>query len=284
MSSIAEAFEAGRTYTQRFFKNTGTAWATGWMDASFSSGQPAYDARVGTALTFTPVIASGNDAIYLPNVSADQEIYLTDVTFRGAQSSTAGEESIIIFDLLGYYPLIDGDSVDLQEMDNTQTISRYTTYEGVQMCLVNHVAPQVGTGSVTVNFTDVDDIDRSVTVFVPLVGGIGNVVNSTNTASSLGSPWVPSVAGCRGVKRVNSVLFDVAPGGLYCLYLVKPLLNMSGLTGTTNLLLSKEKQNIIHNAFHTPRIYQGASLGWLHGRTGSSRSTAWFGNMTFIWK
>ena len=55
LSDVNAAYESGRFHSQRYFKNASTNDLS-WTDQSFSSGQPGYDARVGTANTFTPVI------------------------------------------------------------------------------------------------------------------------------------------------------------------------------------------------------------------------------------
>lgn len=285
MASAISAFNDGKVWTQRFLKNASSSFATGWIDAAYSSGQPAYDARVGTALEFTPVVAVRNDAIYFPSISADQQRYLAEITFRASQGGSTSMENAIIFDLLGYYPLIDGDSADSQEMDNTSSLPRYSTGLGVQMCLVNHVAPQISAGNITINFTDVDDISRSITVTVPLVGVIGTVVSGTDTSgTSMGSPFVPLGAGCKGVKSVQSVIFNTPPGGAYCLYLVKPLVELSAFAGASDNNLAKQIQFLPQNGFNMPRIYDGAALSWLHYHTGTATTTSWFGNFKFIWK
>ena len=284
MASVVEAYTSGQVWMQRFLKNASSTFTTGWIDAAYTSGQPAYDARVGIAGEFNPIIATKNDAIYFPEISATQQRYLAELTFRGLQSGSTSAENIIVFDLLGYYPLLDGDSADSQVLDNTQTLPRYSTGAGVQMCLVNHVAPQVGAGSVTIAFTDTDNVSRTVSVAVPLVGVIGAVVSASDSTTSMGSPFVPLGAGCKGVKSVQSVIFDTPPGGAYCLYLVKPLIDLSNYSGTGNNSLAKQSINLVQNGFHMPRIYDGAALSWLHYHTGTTSTTSWFGYFKFIWK
>jgi hypothetical protein len=73
VKDIVDAVDAGRVHSQRFFKNAGTTGDGQWHDWSFASGQPAYDARIGDALTFNPAVATGNDAIWFPAKGADQE-------------------------------------------------------------------------------------------------------------------------------------------------------------------------------------------------------------------
>ena len=136
LSDLNAAFDAGAWHLQRFQKNAGTAHALQWADPTFASGQPAYDAHVGTPMVFTPCVAQKNDAIYFPGIQPGQHRHLTSATFWSNQGTYNGAGSIVIFDLLGYYPLIDGDSTDLQEADNTLTLPRYTDGEGVGLVIV----------------------------------------------------------------------------------------------------------------------------------------------------
>ena len=282
VADVIDAFNEGRTHTQRFVKNAGTAHALQWADCSFASGQPGYDARVGVPLAFTPAIAARNDAIYFPPILSTQERYLTDATFWANQATFNGEGSLVLFDLIGYYPLVDGDSGDEQAFDNTATLPRYASGEGVGIVVVNHIAPAIQAGAVTINFTDQSDVERTTTVSVPLVGQ--NLVCSGQDPVSLNTSTItiPLADGARGVKRINSITFGTVPGGLFCFYVVK-LLATATFTGDN--LVAAEKSFLLHNGFAPPRIYDGAWLGWFDRiGTGTSRTVSWFGDLTFIWK
>ena len=282
IADILESFEEGRFHTQRFVKNAGTAHALAWADSSFASGQPGYDARVGTPAAFNQAVASRNDAIYFPPVTSGQERYLMGGTFWANQATFNGEGSLVLFDLLGYYPLVDGDSTDEQTFDNSSALTRYTSGEGVGIVVVNHIAPQIQAGRVTVNFVDQSDTAQSVTVNVPAQGqnlvcsGHDTVSNNTATIT------LPLDGGARGVKRITSVQFTTAPGGLFCFYLVKTLATAT-FGGDNNV--ATEKCFCTQNGYAMPRIYDGAWIGWFdHIGTGTARAVSWYGDLTFIWK
>ena len=282
IADVIDAFEEGRTHTQRFVKNAGTAHALQWADCSFASGQPGYDARVGVPAAFTPAIAARNDAIYFPPIQAGQERYLMGGTFWANQATFNGEGSLVLFDLLGYYPLVDGDSTDEQVFDNMLTLPRYASGESVGIVIVNHIAPAIQAGIVTVNFTDESNVDRSVTVTVPLVGqnlvcsGQDAVSNNTSTIT------IPLSGAARGVKRINSIMFGTAPGGLFCFYLVK-ILATANFAGDN--LVATEKCFCTQNGMAMPRIYDGAWINWFDRiGTGTSRTVSWYGDLTFFWK
>ena len=280
LSDLHAAYDAGRFHVQRFQKNGGTAHTTQWADPTFASGQPAYDAHVGTPLVFTPAVAQRNDSIYIPPVGAGMQRYLHTATFWSNQGTYNGPGSVFLYDLLGYYPLIDGDSTDLQEMDNTASLPRYADGAGVVAVLVNHVAPAVQNGLATVVLTGADDVQRTVTVNIPNAGVNLVCTGSGTTASAVAGAIAMPMGDARGIKRIDSVTYATPPGGLHCLYLIRPL----GTVVLGDRLLAAEKDFFAHQGCAMPRIHDGAWLGWFDNiGAGTARSVAWFGNLTFVW-
>lgn len=281
LSDLQAAFDAGRWHMQRFYKAAGTAHGLHWADPSFAAGQPPYDARVGTALEFTPCVAQKNDAIYFPDVASGEHRHLTSATFRSSQSTFNGAGSIVIFDLLGYYPMIDGDSTDEQFMDNTQTLPRYADGQGVQLVLVNHIAPTTASGVALINYTDSTGASKSVTQNIPLTGQ--NLVCSgvrAAAAADVGPLTVALADASPGIRSLDSITFTTPPSGLICAYLVRIL--GTCLTGDNNVAV--EKEFFSESGFHCPRVHDGAWLGWFDRiGSGTSRTVSWFGNFTFAW-
>jgi hypothetical protein len=268
-------------------KNAGQAGNDDWQDWSYASGQPAYDARIGSgALTFAPYTAVNNDAIYFPPIAAGEERHIAGISvYTGPGGNDQLGASLEMYDLLGVYPLIDGDSTDQQDMDNTLTLPRYTDGVGVRVALVNHVAPAVTTNCLTtINYIDADDVASSVQVYTRADG-----INRTNfTAASgggRGGIYLPMDG--RGVKSITSITFASAPSGLWALYLLVPLAriaNIGGLAGANQSVFS-EKCLCTTESFNLPRVYDGAWLGFFYLTfTGTSRTATLFGNVTFIWK
>lgn len=280
LSDVVSAWDDGRWHLQRVFKNAGTAYALQWGDATFASGQPGYDAHVGSPGVFVPCVAQGNDAVYFPGIGADQERRLVNVTLRDSQATYNGPGSTVIFDLLGYYPLLDGDSTDEQTLDNVATLPRYATGEGVCAVLVNHVAPALQAGVAVVNATNAAGSTVVSTVGVPL-NGVNLVCSGVQaTAATDVGPIAMSIGCPRGVRRINSIQFTTPPGGLFAIYLIRPLMTI--VHGDN--LLAVEKEAISHNALHCPRIYDGAWLGWFNRiGSGTARTVGWWGHFTFLW-
>ena len=100
LSDLQASFDAGKFHVQRFQKNAGTAHAKIWADPTFASGQPAYDAHVGSPATFTPCVAQKNDAIYFPGIGTGEERYLAEAQMWASQATFNGPISVVFFDLL----------------------------------------------------------------------------------------------------------------------------------------------------------------------------------------
>lgn len=280
VASIVEAANAGRIHTQRVQKNAGSAVQDRWIDWTFQSGQPLYDAKIGAALTFTPLVAQGNDAVYFPDIPAGMRRQLIGANLRS--STAGGVESVIITDVLGYYPLIDGDSTDVQPFVNSSALPRYSDGKGVCAILVSSVAPTVQNGVATMVYVDSDGNTKTAPDFTVLNTTSAGQVESTNspTANTEGAFGIPLSSGSKGVRSVTSIQFTVPPSGIHCLYLVKTL-----ATAVTNgnAGVSLEKCFNCHNGFSSPIIYDGAYLNLFYRHPSGANTSSWFGDFTFIW-
>lgn len=279
---IAQAVDDGRAHSQRVFKNAGTTGDGQWHDWSFASGQPAYDARIGTALTFTPFAASANDAIYFPGIPAGMERRLAGVdmvfTPNGASASSV---DFMIYDLLGVYPLIDGDNTDTQGMDNTSALPRYTDAQAV---LVNHVAPGISAADAVVEYVNQDGAVKSVTWRAPLLGQ--NKVNYTTAGAGTSGPLVCALTGGdTAIRRINSVTFTTAPGGLWAIYMVRPIARFAnyGNNGVAIPSATSETMFAIKDGWRMPLVKDGAWLGLFFMPASGARAYSLHGQFHFIW-
>jgi len=282
---IADALESGRVHTQRFLKNAGVAGDNHWQDWSYASGQPAFDARIGDALTFTPMVATRNDAIFFPGISAGMTRHLVGLRAY-VTSGGVGQLSVDceMYDLLGVYPLIDGDSTDAQPMDNALTLPRYANGVGVKAVLVNHVAPSVAAACpAVINYIDADNAAKSMTVYTTNFGTGKAAWSFHSLGVSTGSLYLPAEG--RGIKSITDVTFSVAPGGLWAIYLLVPIQRVDwrgGLAAVTQTVFT-EKCLCLEDSFNLPRIYDGANLGFFYMPNGSGRTVSLFGTASFIW-
>lgn len=288
-ADLLEAYAAGRHHSQRFIKTgAGVANDNRWQDWAFQAGQPAYDARIGVPGTFTPVTALRNDAIYFPDVpvGAERKLHKMCITPRANGASQATID-FVLYDLVGYYPLIDGDITDTQEFDNTLTLPRYETGEGLRMVIVNHVAPATGGGSMVVDYTDSQGVERSSTKGVSFLG-INCVCSSIGPGgAALGALAMSLESGVTGVRRINRITYLTPPGGLHCIYLIKPLAQFKHIHDALLVSLFEkaalEVDFALKDGWRMPVIKDGAHLSLFYRNNGGNRATTFFGHAEFIW-
>ena len=287
-ADLLDAYAAGRHWCTRFIKTgAGQVQDTKWQDWAYQAGQPSYDARIGEVAAFTPVVAVGNDAIYIPPIAAGLQRVLHKITLT-PKASQASQASIdfVLYDLVGYYPLIDGDSTDTQEMDNTQTLPRYADGAGLRLVMVNHVSPATASGRMLLEYTDENDADQALDINVPLLG-INCACSGTRTTPSadVGPLCLPIG---QGVKRVNRITYSTPPGGLQCIYVIKPLAQFRHyhdalLQADTSGIKSAIEVDFTKDGFRLPIIKDGAHLSFFYRNNGGSRSTTFFGDAEFAW-
>ena len=291
-ADLIAAYDAGRFHSQRFIKTgAGQANDTRWQDWAFQAGQPAYDARIGAANTFTPVVATRNDAIYFPDIPAGMERKLHRLMLR-PQASNASQASIdfVLYDLVGYYPLIDGDSTDPQDFDNTLTLPRYTDGEGLRLVMVNHVSPGVTGGQMLLEYTDQAGVDRTANLNVG-VTGINTVCSGVRAAASTDTgPLTVSLGdGVTGIRRVNRLTYLTPPGGLHCLYIIKPLATFQHYhdallqADVSGVKTAVEVDFALKDGWRMPVVKDGAHLSFFYRPNGGGRTVTFFGEMTFVW-
>ena len=287
-ADVLSAYDAGRFHSQRFIKTgAGQANDTRWQDWAFQAGQPAYDARIGVANTFTPVSAVRNDAIYFPDVPAGMQRMLHRITIR-PKASQASQASIdfVLYDLVGYYPLIDGDSTDPQDFDNTLSLPRYADGKGLRLVMVNHVSPGVVSGSMLLEYTDSTGTPQTLDTLVPN-NGINTAccgVNAVGTVS-MTNLMLPT----KDVRSVQRITYSIPPGGLHCIYIIKPLAQFKHWhdallqADTTGSKGAVEVDFALKDGWRMPVVQDGAHLAFFYRNNGGNRGTTFFGAADFIW-
>jgi hypothetical protein len=256
----AAVAENGREWQSFFFKTSVPAAGAGrWADASVGAGIPIYNAYVGVQLEATPVTGSGNRGIYAgPQPASGQTKHIHALQ---AVSVSAGVPLyMLLADYLLFYPLIDGDSTDQQAMDNTLTLPRYTSGEGVQ-CMIVVQTPMAQNGTMTMSYTNSAGVSGRTTTFgVNLSSVIGCIVNtsSSSNAASAESPFVPLENGDKGIRSIESVTVNGAPGGFLNAVLVKPLAHLQLRENGT----AAEKVMVPQSA-SCPQVEDGAYLNWI---------------------
>ncbi len=285
VKDVVDAVDAGRVHTQRFFKNLNTVTGDVWTDWSYASGQPAFDARIGDAATFTPAVSSRNDAIWFPDIPAGMERRILSIAHYGQGGASAQTtRDMQMYDLAGYYPLLDGDSTDLQEMDNTLTLPRYVSGEGVFPVIINQVAPAVSVATATVTYTNSDGVAGRTVDWRVVLGGLTKSCHAPSATGTAPSLVCNLASGDRGVRSIESIQFLTPPGGLFAVYLVKLLASLPDRSGDSNSLgIASERQFLMERSFNMPLVPDGATLGFFVHPGAGARTFSLFGNVTFVW-
>jgi hypothetical protein len=269
----------GREWQSFFFKNAVPNGGTGrWVDGSVGSGIPLYNAYVGIPLEATPLTGVGNRGIYVgPDPEAGQEKYLH--VMQAVSNSAGVPVYMLLADYLMFYPLIDGDSTDQQNMDNPISLPRYTTGEGVQ-CMIVVASPMTQNGTVSVSYTNSNGVSGRTSsaslLLSTVIGSIANTTAATADANAV-SPFIPLANGDRGIRSIESVTVSGSPGGLFNAVLVKPLAHLQLREAST----AAEKV-MVPNSASCPKIESGAYLNWILNN-GSATQPSLRGLLQFAW-
>lgn len=283
VTDIATAVEEGRYHAQQFYKPAlNVASAGRWYDRSIGAGHPIYNPYIGNVLEFTPLIGQRNLSIYTgatPGAGMAKHVLSASIRLGAANQAPM---SCLFSDYVGFYPLVDGDSVDLQTMTNGASLTRYTDGEGVQAFLVVQVPGTGGaTGTCTVTYTNQAGVSGRTTTFSLYGSGvIGVSVTVLNTLGSLTgiAPFIPLASGDRGIRSIQSVQLGTAIGGFVNIVLCKPLFMLPIWEGPT-----VAERNFGRDGFPLPRVYDEAFLQYLAvSGTGNPELTV-HGQLEFVW-
>jgi hypothetical protein len=282
LSKVGEAINKGCYHTQFVYKTASPTPATAgyFVDMNQTSGQPKYNAFAGSALTLTRLTGAGNGGIYTGFTESGKTKYLAKWGMLNPNTSanTISPDLVFLCDVLGFYPLIDCDSLDTQEFDNTDGITRYTDGLGVQMIAIIQ-APITATGLATINYRDSsnNDVDTTASIIPGVNIGVCATASGTTGAASTASPfWPLPSSDSRGVKRINNIKFGSSCGGFICLVLVKPIAMLQ--------LLEANVPNEILFGFEgkpLPEIATGAYLNFFVLRSGTA-AAAFRSDLTFV--
>lgn len=291
IAAYANADEAGQVWFTQFRKAvTSTATITSsYTDYTYFAGSPLANFYASTPLEAAYVDATRG--IRVPSVSPAQQ-YLKNITCMsaasGATSTANRQQKLMLCDYLMYYPFIDTDSTDAQEMIQTVTLPRYTS--GKVMAIAQSASSAIG--KFTMTYTNQDGVGGRVTpnCFTQIVAGGGQSLMAYISGGGF-NPFIPLQAGDSGVQSIESITFTVTGGGLMALVIVQPLqlffLSEECRRTTTGNLESygsaTSMESVIMKA-GAPQIKDGAILGIMSKcQGGSLASSTLVGYIETIW-
>ena len=245
-----------------------TAVASQWYDDSQLAGYPPAQFYASEPLVAATLAANKGIRHWTQGHGASE--HLLSMAVWGNAGTLEAPAQFVIADWLLYYPFVDGDSVDLQEFDNTVTLPRYTDGKGLRAFIVA-LGPGVTTGTYTLSYTNQDGTaGRTATGNVVLPTAAGFVLTSPGAASRH-APFVGLQGTDTGIRSVESFTWTVAPGGIAAIVLVKPLASF----------LYAEIGTYAETTWwpRMPEVADGACLHLLRHQTGATPAARTFGGM-----
>jgi hypothetical protein len=228
---LARTVADGTNYHQQHFHRTGSPVILGqggWADLSMGPGNPKYNAYVGVQYEFTPMRGAGNFGIYTGPDSSTGKKYLTKVRLNSPSASLV-PSTFVLCDYLGFYPLIDMDSVDEQVLDNTQaSLPRYTNGIGVRAMLVC-TTPQAPVASTLVylKYTNQNNESNRLVTFNVFTSNVGQInclgANGAAAITNTCFPFIPLWGTDTGIRSIQSITVANPCAGFASLVLVMPL-------------------------------------------------------------
>jgi hypothetical protein len=269
-----DALNAGRIGSTTFRKvlSNGIA-ASCYGELTTSPGQPG--AEFYAYAPETAAVPEAPKFINLGDAKSPLQKYITEVMLCVPSSTMVGQYRLV--DILLCYPFIDLDADT--SLNNSVTLPRYTDGDGV-MPVVFFQAPGYGAGQASIEYVDTDDAPR-VSVPVDFVQGVTGTILAPTTLP-LGPYFPTQTSGAegrrKGVKSVTRWNPTIMGGGLGCILLVKPLVDIyvreAGMPTVVNM--------IAHKCNPVP-VSDNARLGFLFYPTTPASGEIITGRIDYLW-
>jgi hypothetical protein len=245
--------DGDKTWLAMFRKVTAaTSVANQWYDDSMLAGTPPANFYASSPLEAATLDA--NDGIRHWRHDGSSSEHLLEAVVFGGSGTLEAPSSFVLCDYVLYYPFLDGDSTDPQDLDNTVALPRFADGKGLRMFLVA-LGTGAATGGYSISYTNSDGTPgRTATGNVVLPTAAGFILTGGN-ATGVRAPFVPLESGDVGVRSVEQFTWTSPPGGIAALVVVKPIAQF----GYTEIGTAAE------TVFHPrmPEIHPDAFLGLL---------------------
>jgi len=205
-----------------------------------------------------------------------------NITQGGVTSISTGP--MILMDYLFYYPFIDTGTTDEQVLDNTASLTRYTSGQGVSVMAVQ-MAGLLGSGNPTFRFTytnqngELKTSPRQTCGTAILVGNLATANAGSFSGTASNYPFLILCPEDTGIRSVQSVTFDSPDIGLLAFVLVKPIEQIA-----LREVSSTAERTPVIDFFDLPVIADNAYLSILMNSGLSNISNgAYIGTIQTVW-
>ena len=284
---LVDAEENGQTFFGGFRKAINAITGiNSWFDVTLSPGNPLPFYYASNPLVGAPMgqAANGGMPHNPPVENLGYKTYLKTISITPLSTGAIAAGPMILMDYLFYYPFIDTGTTDEQFLDNTASLTRYTSGQGVSVMAVQ-MAGLLGSGNPTFRFTytnqngELKTSPRQTCGTANLVGSLATANGGSFSGSASNYPFLSLAPGDTGIRSVQSVTFDSPDIGLLAFVLVKPLeqimLREVGSTG--------ERTPVI-DFFDLPVIADKAYLSiLLNSANTNANSAAYIGTIQTVW-
>jgi hypothetical protein len=266
--------------------STTTQTAGMWYCLLRGAGNPSADTILGTGtnLAFqalTDTTSGANGLRHGGDVSPDTKHILNASAFSAAPTTMPAV--LMLVDLLGFYPITSVTTTGDQALNNTVTLPRYTTGEGVQAFLTPSTVMGAGTPNIRLTYTDSDANAGNLTPGTLPAGLTAAPVTSipySGTGAGKYGPFIPLANGDKGIRSVQQFnLSATYTSGVLNLVLCKPLLTLP----MTTIGVASER-DLLNQVPSLPQVQDGACLAWLmYAGAATPVNSAFYGHLDFIW-
>lgn len=284
ISDVADAYAAGRSWTG-YMRKVHTIATTQTADMSYLAGLPV--ANYYASAPRTSAKLNADDGIYAgPDVeAAGFRKYLHKVTYL-APTTSIGQATFWLHDIVMYYPFIDGDG-GAQTMVPTITIPRY----GGEKCRIMLVSQGIGTSAsanVYITYYNTKGEEKTIRVYVSTAIAAGNcLVQYDSLAFAAGlsyqvpvwQPYLALAQGDTGVSGIKSIDVQDSIGGIFAAVIVKPL----GMVSMQERSAAPVEVDFTRDFLKLPTVGDGATI-YMAGRASVAGTNAVSAaELSFVW-
>lgn len=271
---IGLAEQEGRTHFCSFRKVPSQASAArGWVDLSMAAGNPLPQYYASNPLESARL--DGFRGLFHGDDKAPSTMHLTDLNLVTPTPALVGRFVVLRHGL--YYPFVDGDSLDQQDLVNSVAPANPPP-AGWKVMLVA-VAPTLGGGSLTFNYFR-NGVEKTSPVIAlnTAVTNIASIATSDPAVAAGGLPFLRLASGDEGVDYLTSVTLLAPSGGLFALVLVDPLTQHAIREVNT-----PAEKNFVSMHPGAPRVYDGDYINFIVNPTSSVAAAQLAGFCKFAW-
>lgn len=271
---LALAEQDGRTHFCSFRKVPSQAsTALGWVDLSMAAGNPLPQYYAASPLEAARL--EGMRGIFHGDDKAPSTMHLTDLNVVTPTANCVGRLKALRYGL--YYPFIDGDSLDQQDLTN-DVAPLNPPPQGWKVMIVA-VAPTAGGGSLTFKYMR-GSVEKTSPVIAlnTAVVNIASIATGDPAVTAGGMPFAMLASGDEGVDTITSVTFVAPSGGLFAFVLVDPLADIA-----TREINTPAEKNFVQAHPGAPRIYDDDYINFIGNCTGSVAAGIFAGFCKFAW-